>query len=116
MEIVSQELIQVRFTVKDGDREFSDALYFTAAERAAIAAEDLEALKTQRFEAWKAIVEAPPAIAVPPTEEQVLADIVALEEQRATLDAELAAKNTTLAVIVAKADPLPIKIDPVLKG
>jgi hypothetical protein len=29
MEIVSQELIQVRFTVKDGDREFSDALYFT---------------------------------------------------------------------------------------
>jgi hypothetical protein len=58
----------------------------------------------------------PPRIPEPPTEEQVLADIVALEEQRAMLDAELAAKNTTLAVIVAKADPLPIKIDPVLKG
>jgi hypothetical protein len=62
------------------------------------------------------IIDAPPPIPAPPTEEQVLADIVALEEQRSTLDAELAAKNTTLAVIVAKADPLPIKIDPVLKG
>jgi hypothetical protein len=113
MEIHSEERVQVRFTVNG---EFTDAFYFTAEERAALTDDQLDAMKAERYNAWKAIVTAPPAIPVAPTEEQVLAEIVALEEQRATVDAELAAKNTTLAVIVAKADPLPIKIDPALKG
>lgn len=52
-------LIQVRFTkVTEDGVQFNDALYFTEEQWAAIADAQLEALKTERFESWKAAIAA----------------------------------------------------------
>jgi hypothetical protein len=62
MQITEQTSVQVRFTVKDGDHEYTDALYFAPEEHAALTPEAIEAMQTARFANWKSIVTAPPVV------------------------------------------------------
>lgn len=106
MEITREEKVQVRFTVKDGDDRFTDALYFTTEERAALTDEQLQALQMARFEGYKAAVAARP-VARARTEEEIASELKSLEEQRAILDATIATKSAELTTARTKtADPL----------
>lgn len=84
MDIKSEERVQIRFTVNG---EFTDALYFTPAEREALTPEGLDQLKADRYNAWKAVVAAP---ARPPSEEDLAAALEAKVQEKERLDAELA--------------------------
>lgn len=111
--ILSEEMVQVRFTVREEDgSEFTDALYLTVAQRAAIAPEALEEMKVDRYERWKAALAlaADTPVEIEQTEKDLLSDIVVLEEQRAAIDAQLAEKNAELALVVAKIDTDPIVV------
>lgn len=91
MEIQSTvtEQVVVRFTVTDGDHSYSDALYFTPEEHAALDEKEIEAQQQKRFENWKTVVTAPPRKI---TDEEKQAQIVSLKEQLdATRDAILSA-------------------------
>lgn len=92
MDIVDQvvEQVQIRFTVTDGDHTYSDALYFTPAEYAAKTPEEIEAMKLERFERWKAVVTAPPREL---TEEDKQAQIASLTQQQ--LDTQEQLKRLT---------------------
>lgn len=91
MEITSQTNVQVRFTIKDGDHEYTDALYLTPEEHERMTPEDIEARQQERFNNWKAVVTAPP---VELSDEQK----AAMEEQRiASLKAQF---ETTRAQIL----------------
>ena len=91
MQIASTESIQVRFTVTDGSDSFTDALYFSPAEYAALTEEQLEAMKQARFAAWKAVATAPPAPVVPPTPEEIQAQIDSLTQQQRDTQTQLLA-------------------------
>ena len=82
------EQVVIRFTVREDDHEYSDALYFTPAEYAALTEADIEAMQRQRFDNWLAIVTAPPR---EPTDEEKAAQLAALVEQQAAIAAQIAA-------------------------
>jgi hypothetical protein len=87
MEITSQQNVQIRFTVREGDHEYTDALYFTPEEFAALTEEQLEAMKVRRFENWKAIVTTPRP---EPTEEEKAAQLEALKAEQERIAAQIA--------------------------
>lgn len=83
--------MQVRFTVEaDGYPPYSDALYFTPAEYAALSPEALEELKQERWQAWRSSVDSPPE--EPPAPE--LAAVDSVERARAVLTEALAKLDT----------------------
>lgn len=90
MEIQSNaaEQVVVRFTVNEGDHSYSDALYFTPAEYAALEPGHLEAMQQQRFAAWKQVVTAPPREV---TVEERQAQIGALTEQQIATQGQILA-------------------------
>lgn len=87
MEMIERVQIVVEVTEPDGT-VFRDAIYMTAAERAAQSGEQLQALGQARFDAWKARVIAPPHS---PTPEEVLAGVDALVLEADRLDVQVAA-------------------------
>lgn len=98
--ITSDEKVQVRFTIKDVDgTEFTDALYFTPAERAAVTPVQLAAMQMERFAKWKAA--AAPIIPMAATEEQIRADLDALEQQRAALEEQITTRSAELDAVTA---------------
>jgi uncharacterized protein YaiL (DUF2058 family) len=90
MEIIDQiaTQVQVRFTVTDGDHTYTDALYFTPEEYASKTPEEIEAMKVQRFENWKAVVTAPPR---EPADEEKAEQLEALKQQQELLAQQIAA-------------------------
>lgn len=111
MNIESTTLVQIRFVVdKGGPDEFADALYFTPEQFVALTPEQLETAQIERVDNWKAMLAAAAAAPVKEvTEEEVLADIVTLEEQRAAIDEQLAAKSAELAVLTASSPTSGVK-------
>lgn len=87
MNITNEPFVQVRFTVVDGDDRFTDALFFTPADYAALKPADLQAQQLQRFNAWKAALIAPAPIPSP-QDLQELADALLIEKAR--VDAAIA--------------------------
>ena len=85
-----QEQVVIRFTVTDGDHNYSDALYFTPAEYALETPETIAAKQKARFDNWLAIVTAPRP---EPTEEEKSAQLAALIEQQAALTAQIDVLN-----------------------
>lgn len=85
MAIVStqQEQVVIRFTVIEGDLSYTDALYKSAAEWAALQADPegqakLTAEQQARFDHWKAVLNTP---GPEPTPEEQEAKLIALKEQ-----------------------------------
>lgn len=113
-EITSQVFVQVRFTVTDGEHEYTDALYFTPEEHAALSPRDLAERQAARFDNWKAIVTAPP-IELKPEEQaaQKAAQITMLTEQLASVQEQilsLATPDEALAILQTPSEAVIEKI------
>lgn len=52
--------IQVQFRKTYNGMDYNDALYFTQEEYNSITADEIESMKTQRFEAWKTAITTEP--------------------------------------------------------
>lgn len=95
----AQEQIRIPFQIGD----YSDCLYKTPAEYAALTPADLEAEMQARYDNWLAVVNAvPPA----PTPEQIAAQVDAMvEQQRITQDqiVALSPDNVLLPILEGQA-------------
>lgn len=89
MQIDSSQKIQVRFTVTDQGQTFTDALYFTSEEYAALTERELAEMQRARFDAWLALVQAPPLPPVELSPEEIRGQIEQLQTQADALIAQL---------------------------
>lgn len=95
--------IQDRFTLVDPETKysFSDALVLPKSDYDALAPEHIEALKQERFTAWKDAVANPVVIPEPSKEEQLASlekDIASLDDQKAMLLSQKAVVQADVAV------------------
>lgn len=89
MDIQNEEVQQyvVKYTVKEGDHTYTDALYFTAEEWAEATPESIEAEQQRRFQNWLSFLSTP----VPElTEEEKAAHLESLKQQQENLAAQIA--------------------------
>lgn len=87
MRLTERVQILVEETAEDGT-VFTDALYFTPEERAALKDEELQAAGQARYDGWKAIVDAPPKAL---SEKERIEGVRAMLEQKAQIEAAVAA-------------------------
>jgi hypothetical protein len=109
--IISEEKVQIRFTVTDDDgTTFTDAIYVTSAERAIMDDLDIAAIQQKRFESWKAILAAP----APVVEIDQAAQARDLLEQRVAIEAQLdALPDAVVAIAAADMGVSPVLIGPI---
>jgi hypothetical protein len=94
VEIVTEEKIQIQFTIRDEDGStFTDAIYLTTEEYGDTSREALEAMKLARFQAWKTRIAEPAVMLLTP------------EEIAAQVDALAAAQIATQDQLLALATP-----------
>ena len=62
IEVKSTVKVQIPFTVIEGNDTFSDALYMTMDEYAAMTAEQITAVQHERYQNWKEHIAAQSAI------------------------------------------------------
>jgi hypothetical protein len=99
MNVVSEKRIQVRFTITEDGKTYSDALYFTEAEHAAATTKQIEDAQVARFNQWKAVVTAPPK---EPTDEEKQAEVDTLVEEKARIESRIAELSVKPAPIKVK--------------
>lgn len=79
--------IQVLFTITQDGNTLTDALYFTQEQFDALTSEELDQMKQDRFDRWVAnIIAASNSPAPEPTEEELQAELQAIQEQKAVLE------------------------------
>jgi len=78
-------MVQVKFTEETPQGRFCDALYLTPEQYASMSQQDVDALKAERVNNWKAVVTAVP-VEVVKTQEDIEAEIKAIDEQIVQLD------------------------------
>ena len=77
--------IQVQFTQTTEFGEYSDAIYFSPAEYEALTEEELTALQNERVANWIQTIK-DSQVVVEPTDEELLAEKTAIEQQIAQLE------------------------------
>ena len=103
--MAQQVMIQIRFQedvkVKGMNLQYSDALYYEPSVYAAMKQSDIDAVKAERVNNWKAIVENPAPVKEP-TKEELIAQIAAMDEQKASIESqklEIQSKITTMDAV-----------------
>lgn len=101
--MADQVFIQHRFTIEKDGKSYSDALIVPFDDYGKLSPEEIEAQKNERFDNWKANLE---AITKEKTSEEVVVsidkDLLALEEQKQILllqKSELQAEIATASVV-----------------
>jgi seryl-tRNA synthetase len=111
-------MMQIRFSedvlVKGMTLSYSDALYYTPEQYAAMKQSDIDAVKAQRVAAWKEIVENPAPVKEV-TKEELIAQIAAMDEQVASLESQKIELNNKLIAVsaVSPIEDEPVKDEPV---
>ena len=115
--MAQQVMVQVRFqedvNIKGMNLQYSDALYYTPEQYAAMKQSDIDAVKAERVANWKNIMENPAPVKEP-SKEELIAQIAAMDEQKVCLEAqkvELQAKITAMDAVAEepKEEPKPIE-------
>ena len=88
--------VQIKFTEDTPYGTFSDTLYFTEAEYAAITKPEIKAMKQARTDAWLDQI-APPLSQLKDRESALMAQIDGLEQQIISLEATLAEVRKIIA-------------------
>lgn len=65
----NQIIIRIPFTIEEDGKKFSDSLNFTQDEYDALSADEIEAMKRARFQAWLDFLANPPPVEDPSLED-----------------------------------------------
>lgn len=105
--------VQVQFSedvdVKGTKITYSDALYFTPEKYAEMKQDEIDTLKQERINNWKAVIETP-IIEKEITKEDLEAQIASLEEQKASIKSQKVELNAKLVAIAVVDKPIDEKI------
>jgi hypothetical protein len=100
-------MMQIRFSedvlVKGMTLSYSDALYYTPEQYAAMKQSDIDAVKAERVANWKNIVENPAPVKEV-TKEELIAQIAAMDEQKVSLEAQKAEIEAKIVAMDAVAE------------
>jgi hypothetical protein len=106
---VTQQVV-VSFEAVNGDDKYTDALYFTPAEFAALTNPQIRAQAVARYQAWKAVVT---AVRPPPTPAEIQANIDNLQQMEDATQEQLLNAVTPaagIALLQARATKIAARI------